>query len=257
MIRCGMLFILLLCGMTSQGQTYDLIIRHGKILDGTGNPWYTGDLAVRDGEIRTIGNLATASAKEIIDADGLYIAPGFIDVHAHVEGSLENRPTGDNFIQDGVTTVVTGNCGGSRLDLQQYFKELNAEGFSLNVASLIGHNTIRRAVMGNEDRAPTTEELDNMKKLVAKAMSDGAVGLSTGLIYLPGTFAKSDEIAALASIAHEYGGVYASHIRNEDERVFDAIREAADIGAASGIPVEISHFKITGKPNWGRTGEMI
>ena len=239
------------------GQSFDVLIRNGKILDGTGNPWYLGDIGIKDGDILEIGDLASRSAQKTIDAKDQIVCPGFIDVHAHVEGSLENRPTADNFIHDGVTTVVTGNCGGSRIDLEQYFNDLRKEGISINMASLIGHNTIRRTIMGNEDREPTAEELDNMEKLVARAMEQGAVGMSTGLIYLPGTFAKSNEIVSLAKVAHSFGGVYASHIRNEDERVFAAIREAADIGAESGIPVEISHFKITGKPNWGRTGEMI
>ncbi|MCB9318701.1 MAG: D-aminoacylase [Lewinellaceae bacterium] len=257
-MKVKLLFLLLLLQtFKGFGQQFDVLIRNGKILDGTGNPWYLGDVGIKDGQVIEIGELADRNALKTIDAKGQYVCPGFIDVHAHVEGSLENRPTADNFIHDGVTTVVTGNCGGSRIDLEQYFNDLRTLGISINMASLIGHNTIRRTIMGNEDRAPTAEELENMEKLVARAMEQGAVGMSTGLIYLPGTFAKSDEIISLAKVAHSYGGVNASHIRNEDERVFAAIREAADIGAASGISVEISHFKITGKPNWGRTGEMI
>lgn len=236
---------------------YDLIIRNGRLLDGAGNPWILGDVGVRKGKITAIGNLDGARAQRIIDAGGQVVAPGFIDVHTHVEGSIDETPTADNFLYDGVTSIITGNCGNSRTDLKGYFAAMEKSGMSLNLASLIGHNDVRRAVLGEENRAPTPRELEQMQVIVRQAMHDGAVGLSTGLIYIPGTFSETAEVVALARAAAEYGGVYASHIRNEDHRVFDAIEEAVNIGREARIPVEISHFKITGKTSWGRTPEMI
>jgi N-acyl-D-amino-acid deacylase len=238
-------------------QKMDLILRNGRIIDGTGNPWYIGDIGIRKGKIKAIGDLREAKARRVIDIKQQVIAPGFIDVHAHLERSIPSRPEAENFLYNGVTTLITGNCGGSTTDLKTFFKDRRKSGMGVNVASLIGHNSVRQAVMGEDDRAPTPEELEAMKELVAKAMRAGAVGLSTGLIYTPGTFAETEEVVELAKVAAEYGGIYASHIRNEDHRVFDAIEEAVYIGKAAGMPVEISHFKITNKANWGRGLELV
>ncbi len=238
------------------GQRYDIVIQNGRIVDGSGNPWYIGDIGIRKGRITSIGGVATRKAKRVIDAQGQIVAPGFIDVHAHVEGSIISRSLAENFLYDGVTTLVTGNCGGSELNVEEFFDTIEKNGVSLNIATLIGHNTVRRAVLNEENRAPTAAELRQMQELVAQAMKDGAVGLSTGLIYVPGTFAETSEIVALADVAADYGGVYASHIRNEDHRVFDAIDEAVEIGRRANIPVEISHYKITGKRSWGQAHEL-
>ena len=166
-------------------------------------------------------------------------------------------PTADNFIHDGVTSVVTGNCGGSNVDLQSYFHRLDSIGMSLNVASLIGHNSVRRTVMGDAQRDPSPEEQKKMEQIVEQAMKDGAVGLSTGLIYVPGTFSKTPEVIGLGKAASRYGGVYASHIRNEGDRVTEAIEEAINIGRQAEMPVEISHFKVTYKTNWGRSVNTV
>lgn len=238
-------------------QRYDLILRNGRVIDGAGNPWFAADVGIRRGHIVAVGDLSQAAARQVIDVKGQVIAPGFIDVHTHVEGAIEPRSGAENFLFDGVTSIITGNCGDSQTDLKTYFETLKNQGISINVASLIGHNSVRREVMGLDDRPPTAEELARMQALVARGMRDGAVGLSTGLIYLPGTFAETAEVVALAREAARYGGVYASHIRNEDHRVFDAIAEAVQIGREARIPVEISHFKITGKTSWGRSAEMI
>lgn len=253
------LTIILVCLLpfTGFGQgKYDLVIQNGKIVDGSGNPWFMGDIGIRKGKIKRMGDVSTRKAKQVINANGQIVAPGFIDVHAHVEGSIITRSLAENFLYDGVTTLITGNCGGSELDLKEFFDTVEKNGVSLNVASLIGHNTVRKAILNQENRAPTATELKKMQELVAKAMQDGAVGLSTGLIYVPGTFAETTEIVALAQIAASYGGIYASHIRNEDLRVFDAIHEAVEIGRQANIPVEISHFKITGKRSWGKANEL-
>lgn len=234
-------------------QPYDLIIGNGKIIDGTGNSWFYGDVAIKEGRIVKIGRFNQEQAKRYIDAQGLIVAPGFIDVHTHIEGSVLDVPTAGNFILDGVTTVVTGNCGGSTVDMKQFFYKLDSVKTSVNVATLIGHNSVRRKVMGESNRDPSEEEQRLMEELVEVAMREGAVGLSTGLIYVPGTYSKTEEVIGLAKAAAKYNGVYASHIRSEGDRVTEAIEEAINIGRQAQIPVEISHFKVTYKPNWGRS----
>jgi N-acyl-D-amino-acid deacylase len=236
---------------------YDILIKNGRIIDGTGNSWYIADIGITNGKISLIGKLSAATAMEIIDAKGLIIAPGFIDVHAHIENSVMEKPTADNYIYDGVTTVITGNCGGSAEDLKKFFYEVDSMHTSINIASLYGHNTIRRLAMGLDNRPATIEELFKMQQLMEKAMKDGAVGLSTGLIYLPGMYANTEEVVTIAKTAAQFNGVYASHIRNEENNVADAINEAIYIGKQAGLPVEISHFKVGGKGNWGRSKETI
>jgi N-acyl-D-amino-acid deacylase len=246
---------LLLIGIsfTAYSQSYDLIIRNGKIIDGTGNSWYYGDIGVKAGKIIFIGNLKNAQAATFIDAKGFIVSPGFIDVHTHIEGDETKIPTADNFILDGVTTVITGNCGSSSPDIAEYFQKVERIKTSINIATLVGHNTVRRAVVGETQRDPTAEEQLQMEALVEKAMKDGAVGLSTGLIYVPGTYAKTEEVIGLAKAAARYGGVYASHIRSEGDEVTEAIDEAIAIGEVARMPVQISHFKVTYKPNWGKS----
>lgn len=251
-----MLRILLLLAISTsciQAQTYDLVIQHGKIIDGTGNPWYYGDIAVQGSKIVKIGRVDAAQSKKVIDASGLIVAPGFIDVHTHIEGNDMKVPTAGNFIMDGVTSVITGNCGGSNSDMAEYFRKIDSIKLSVNVASLIGHNTVRRAVMGDSNREPTAAEQQSMETMVTKGMHEGAVGLSTGLIYVPGTYSKTPEVVGLARAASACGGVYASHIRDEGNQVGNAIEEAINIGRQAHMPVEISHFKVTYKPNWGRS----
>ncbi len=234
-------------------QEYDLLLTEGKIIDGSGNSWFYGDVAIKDGKIVAIGKLATDQATTTLNVKGLVIAPGFIDVHTHIEGNSLTVPTAGNFIHDGVTSVVTGNCGSSNEDVARYFEQLDSVKTSVNVATLIGHNTVRRAIMGDSQRDPSAEEQKLMEERVGKAMRDGAVGFSTGLIYVPGTYSKTPEVIGLAKAAATYYGVYASHIRDEGDGVTQAIEEAINIGRQANIPVEISHFKVTYKPNWGRS----
>jgi len=257
-MRLTVILIWLLALMPASAQKrFDLLIRNGKIIDGTGNPWFYGDVGIRKGRIVALGDLSGRKARRVLDASGLVVCPGFIDVHTHIERGILERPDAHNYVHDGVTTVVTGNCGSSRTDLEAFFRQLEKQGTSLNVASLIGHNSVRRAVMGDARRPPTPAELERMKALVEKGMRDGAVGFATGLIYVPGTYAETEEVVELARVAARYGGVYASHIRNEDHRVFDAIAEAVHIGKTAGLPVEISHFKITGKHSWGLASRLV
>jgi N-acyl-D-amino-acid deacylase len=237
---------------------FDLIVAGGRVVDGTGNPWLEADIAIRDGIIAEIGKLDPKRGARVVDAKGLIVAPGFVDVHTHIEGGIVSQPAAENFLRMGVTSVVTGNCGGSSANLREWFSRLEQNGISVNVASLIGHNTVRRAGMnGDFDRPPTGEELQRMRDLVAQAMRDGAVGLSTGLIYIPGTYSKTEEVVELAKVAALHGGVYATHMRDEGEFVEKSIKETLEIGALAGCPVEISHFKVSNKRRWGASVNTI
>ncbi|HEY6502680.1 MAG TPA: D-aminoacylase [Chitinophagaceae bacterium] len=253
------LFILLLLPLAgfSQNGTCDILITNGKIIDGTGNSWYYGNIAIKNGKIMKIGRDIKLPATKIIDAKGLIIAPGFIDVHTHIEGDEQKQPTADNFIYDGVTTVIAGNCGASNVDIAKYLQWIDSLKLSINVASLVGHNDVRKAVMGRANREASPAEMQQMEAIVDKAMKEGAVGLSTGLIYIPGTYTKTPEIVSLAKVAAKYNGVYASHMRDEGDSVTQAIEEALTIGREAKIPVEISHFKLSGQQNWGRSKETI
>ena len=235
----------------------DIFVRNGKIIDGTGNSWYYGDVAVKDGKIVAIGRKLNFTAPKTIDASGLIVAPGFIDVHTHLEDDEVKDPNATNFILDGVTTCITGNCGSSNVDIAKYLRFIDSLKLSINVATLIGHNDIRKAVMGRANRDATASEMQQMKEIVERAMKDGAVGFSTGLIYIPGTYTKTQEIVELAKQAAKYNGVYATHMRNEGDSVVYAINEALTVGREANIPVEISHFKLSGQQNWGRSKETV
>jgi N-acyl-D-amino-acid deacylase len=236
---------------------YDLVIRNARVLDGSGNPWFRADIGIRQGRIAAIGTLARASAGRTVDANGRIAAPGFIDVHTHVEGGIDRNPEAANYVTDGVTSVVTGNCGGSERSLSEFFGRLERSGIGLNLASLIGHNTVRSQVMGTADRKATAEEVARMQDLVSQGMKDGAVGFSTGLIYIPGTYASADEVVALGKAAAALGGVYASHMRDEGARVLEAIEEAVRVGREGGMPVQLSHFKIDNKRLWGMSEKSL
>ena len=249
--------VALVMPLAGLAQKYDLVLVGGKIVDGTGNSWFYGDVAIADGKIAAVGKFGAAHADTVVDVTGLVVAPGFIDVHAHIERNDLAVPTADNFIFDGVTSVVTGNCGSSNTDLARYFFQLDSVRTSINVASLIGHNSVRSAVMGMSRRDPSPQEQAEMEDLVAQAMHHGAVGFSTGLIYAPGTYSRTPEVIGLAKVASAHHGVYASHIRSEGDYVTEAIEEAINIGRQANIPVEISHFKVTYKPNWGKSANTL
>lgn len=251
------LAILAACVAVLHGADFDTMIRNARVVDGTGNPWFRASIGIRGGRVAEIGNLDGKTADRVIDANGRVAAPGFIDVHTHVEREVEKIPRGDNFLLDGVTTIVTGNCGGSKLDLADWFAKLDAAGLGLNVATLIGHNTVRSEAMGTANRAATPAELDKMRDLVARAMREGAVGFSTGLIYIPGTYSNTEEVVALARVAAGFGGVYASHMRDEGEKIREAIDEAVRVGREAGMRVQISHFKIDNRRLWGASVQSI
>lgn len=241
----------------SQQKTCDILIANGKIIDGSGNNWYYGSVAISDGKIVGMGREIAYTGKKTIDAKGLIIAPGFIDVHTHLEGDEDKDPKATSFILDGVTTCITGNCGSSNTDVKKYLQWIDSLRLSINVGTLAGHNDIRKKVMGRANRDATPEEMRRMEQIMEQAMQDGALGLSTGLIYIPGTYTKTPEIVSLAKIAARYNGVYATHMRDEGDSVTFAINEALTIGREAGIPVEISHFKLSGQQNWGRSNETV
>ncbi len=256
MRKIATLIFLLLPALMMAQQRFDIIIKNGKIIDGAGNPWFYADIGIVKDKIVKIGDLSKDKAGKIFDATGLIVAPGFIDVHTHIEGDEVKVPTADNFIYDGVTSVITGNCGSSSTNLRGYFDSLRMIKLSVNVGSLVGHNDVRAKILGDANTQPDSAELRKMEEIVDKAMRDGAMGFSTGLEYTPGIYSKPGEIVALAKVAAKYDGVYTSHMRNESDHVFDAIAETIDVGRQAKIPVEISHFKV-GQPNLGASNRMI
>ena len=259
---------------------FDLVITNGHIVDGTGSPWYSGDIGIRDGRIAAIGNLSAAARKRTVDAHGKIVAPGFIDMLGQSETTILVDPRLPSKIYQGITTEITGE-GGSAAPLndaiiaadragyehykinpdwrtfRQYFSRLEKQGMGINLASYVGATEVRRMVLGDVDAQPTPEQLETMKALVREAMRDGAAGVSTSLEYAPAPYAKTEELIALASEASKFGGIYATHMRNESDSVLEAFDEAVRIGREAHIPVEIWHFKVAGKANWGRMPELI
>ena len=261
-------------------QSFDLVLTNGHIIDGTGSPWYSGDLGIREGKIAAIGNLANAPRKRTIDVQGEVVAPGFIDMLGQSEMTILVDPRLPSKIYQGITTEITGEGNSAaplndviiRADvasyqhlkitpdwrtMRQYFARLEKQGMGINLASYVGATQVRRMVLGDENKAPTPDQLNQMKALVRDAMHDGAVGLSTSLEYAPAPYAKTDELIALAGEASKFGGIYATHMRNESDSVLQAIDEALRIGREAHIPVEIWHLKVAGKANWGRMPEVV
>lgn len=239
-----------------------VVFRNATVYDGTGGLPITGDLHLRDGKIVAVGAVGKVAGADEIDAAGLVVCPGFIDLHTHSDGGPTplTSPTGrrnKNYLTQGVTTVVTGNCGSGPVDVAKYFAALEVGRVGSNVIHLAPHNSIRGQVMGNQNRPPTADELAKMTALVDKAMADGAWGLATGLIYTPGTYAKTDEVVALAKAAARRGGLYASHIRNEEAGLLDALDEAIAVGRQAGCRVHISHIKANEPKNWGKSAAAV
>src|SRR5438046_3391565 len=274
---------LLTCSLTfaeKPAPSFDLIITNGHIIDGTGSPWYSGDIGISNGKITAIGNLSEAARKRPIDARGMVVAPGFIDMLGQSETTILVDPRLPSKIYQGITTEITGEGGSAAplndsiiqndrpsyahyhvtpdwRTLRQYFARLEKQGMGINLASYVGATQARRMVLGDDDKQPTAEQLEQMKELVRQAMQEGAVGLSTSLQYAPAPYATTEELIALASEASKWGGTYASHIRNEGDSIMPALDEAFRIGREARIPVEIWHLKAAGKPNWGRMHEIV
>jgi N-acyl-D-amino-acid deacylase len=234
-------------------------IQNATIIDGSGAKAFKGDILVRDGKIAQVaeaGKIAPVTGVQVLDVKGLVVAPGFIDVHTHAD-EVADRPLAANFIRMGVTSIVAGNCGGSAVDVAAALEKIRTTQVSINYATLVGHNTVRAAVMGRERRAPTAAELEKMRGLVREAMSAGAVGFSTGLQYVPGTYAETAEIVELAKVSGAAGGVYASHMRNEGTAIDEAVAETIAVGEAAQCPVQISHLKIDSPSRWGEAERVL
>src|SRR5262249_5609782 len=271
----------LLSSLTLVAQQYDILIRNGRVVEGTGNPWTYADVGVTGDRISFLGRApAKATAKRVIDAKGLIVAPGFIDMLEQSETNLLIDKQAVSKLTQGITSGITGE-GGSIApqndatiaerrdflehyhltidwrDLDGYFRRLEKQGAGINLGTYLGATQVRRYVMGSVDRAPTPEELVRMQQLVEQAMQQGAMGVSTSLIYAPAAYAKTDELIALAKVAQKYGGIYASHIRNEGDREMEALEEAFRIGREANIPVEIWHLKVSGRQNWGKMPSVI
>ncbi len=241
---------------------YDLVIRGGTVIDGTGAPRTRADVGVRGDRVATVGDLGDAQATRVIDATGLIVAPGFVDLHAHLDPLLR-LPAAESHVRQGVTTALGGPDGGGPLPLGPYLAEAESLGVGMNVAFLVGHNSVRRAVMDLDDRAPSPAELDEMRSLVAQAMGQGAFGISTGLKYLPGAFSELDEVVALSEVAADSGGFYTSHLREEGIgrtpglSLLDGVGEALEIGRRAGIGVVLTHHKVVGQPMWGSAATTL
>ncbi len=260
--------------------SFDVVITNGHIIDGTGSPWYSGDVGIRGGKIAAIGNLSDAQRTRTIDAHGMVVAPGFIDMLGQSELTILVDPRLPSKIYQGITTEITGE-GDSAAPLndaviqanrqtydhyhitpdwrsfQQYFARLEKQGMGINLASYVGATQVRRMVLGDDDKQPTTAQLDQMRELVRQAMCEGALGVSTSLEYAPAPYANTEELIALASEASKFGGIYATHMRDESNSILTAIDETLRIGREGHIPVEIWHLKVAGKANWGRMPEVV
>ncbi|MFN0067194.1 MAG: N-acyl-D-amino-acid deacylase family protein [Limisphaerales bacterium] len=251
-----LIVLLALAGFAAGGADFDLVIRGGRVVDGTGNPAQFADVAIRDGRIAAIGRVTGHAAREL-DARGCVVAPGFMDVHTHADDVAE-QSRAENFVRMGVTTVIAGNCGSSAVDLAAWFRAIETNGVSVNVGVLVGQGSVRSQVMGGSfRRPPMPEELDRMRVLVEDGMKAGALGLSTGLIYLPGVFSTTEELIELARVVGRHDGVYATHMRSEGTDILGALAEAFRIGREAGVRVQISHLKLSGNAAWGRTKEVL
>jgi N-acyl-D-amino-acid deacylase len=239
-------------------QDYDLLLRGGRVVDGSGNPWHRADVAVRGDTIVAIGAGLKGSARRVIELpSGTVLAPGFIDLHTHARRGILTVPTADNYVRQGVTTLVEGPDGGSPVPLKPFLDQVAGRRITPNFASFIGQGSIREKVIGRIDRQATADEIERMKELVAEGMRDGAFGMSTGLFYVPGTFTPTDEIVELARVAGAMGGIHISHMRQEASGVLESVAETIAIGERGFLPTQVTHHKIIGTPNWGRSVETL
>ncbi len=245
------------CDQTTAG--YDILITNGKIVDGAGGPGFTGDIGINGDTIVAVGDLSGKTAGTYIDAQGLVIAPGFIDMHTHCDGDLGRSDSNINlnYLIQGTTTVVTGNCGDGTFKIAETKEKWEKQGIGTNAVHLVGFGTVRQKVMGREPREPTPEELEKIREIVRQAMKEGAWGMSTGLEYIPGRYATTEEIIEVAKVVGEYGGVYASHQRNEFDRVPEATQETIRIAEEAGVRANVSHLKVCRKNYWGKMEEVV
>ncbi|HUB32079.1 MAG TPA: D-aminoacylase [Bryobacteraceae bacterium] len=241
----------------AQAPRFDVLITGGRIVDGSGAAWFYGDLGIRGDSIAAIGNLTGATAATVIDAKGSTVAPGFIDIHSHGRRGIGRVPTAENYLREGVTTIIEGPDGSSPLPIADFLGGVAKLKISINFGTMVGQGSIRAAVVGLANRKATPEEIEKMKALAAQGMRDGAFGLSTGLFYVPGNFSSTEEVIELAKVVGRMGGMHISHMREEAAHVLDSVRETIRIGEEGGLPTQITHHKIIGRENWGKSVETL
>ena len=241
----------------AQTNRFDILIAGAKVVDGSANAWYNADVGIRRDTIAAVGLLPDATAAVRIDGRGMVVAPGFIDIHSHGRRGIFNVPTAENYLREGVTTIIEGPDGSSPLPLKPFFDSVEKTPISINFAAFVGQGSIRSQVMGLVNRKATPEEIEKMKEIAAQAMRDGAFGLSTGLFYVPGNFTPTEEVIEIAKVVGRMGGMHISHMRDEADHVLDSVRETIRIGEEGGLPTQITHHKIIGQKNWGRSVETL
>ncbi|MEO8367722.1 MAG: D-aminoacylase [Candidatus Solibacter sp.] len=256
MLRCVLLLLFTL-PVWSQPVPYDVIITGARVVDGSGSPWYFADIGVRGDTIVAVGPLGNAPAATRIDGRGMVVAPGFIDIHSHGRRGINATPTAENYLREGVTTIIEGPDGSSPLPISTFLDDVRKLPISINFATFVGQGSIRQAVVGLANRPATPEELEKMKAMAAQAMRDGAFGLSTGLFYVPGNFTPTEEVIELAKVVGKLGGIHISHMREEASHVLDSVRETIRIGEEGGLPTQITHHKMIGQPSWGRSVDSL
>ena len=238
-------------------ESFDLLVKNGRIVDGTGTPWYEADIGIVGDRITRVGNLSGATAPQVIDATGLIVAPGFIDPHTHALRGIFDVPNAESALLQGVTTLTEGNDGSSPYPIDRHYADIQDLRISPNWAVFVGQGTIRQRVIGFGLRKASPQEMDRMKQMVRDAMEQGALGISTGLFYVPGSFTSTEEVIELSKVAAEYNGIYISHIREEAAQLIDSVQETIRIGEEAGIPVQITHHKVIGVENWGASIESL
>lgn len=260
--QLALAFVAALAVLQAQDPQYDFIIRNARVVDGTGSPWFRGEIGIRGDQIAAIARRIDAPASRVIDAANQIVAPGFVDIHVHALGGagvppdvfpIVEVPTADNYVRQGVTTLITGPDGFSPIPLRPALERIAMTGITPNIGSFIGHGAVREAVFGSVNRAPSVDELERMRAVVREGMRDGAFGLSTGLFYVPATFSKTDEVIELAKVAGAMGGMHISHVRDEEQDVEGSVRETIAIGEQGGLPTQVTHHKTIGKSAWGKT----
>lgn len=251
---------LAVCSVTSlfaQSQSFDVVITGGKIVDGSGDPWYYGDVAIRGDTIAAIGKFDAVSAARRLDAKGMVVAPGFIDIHTHARRGISLDPAAQNYTRQGVTTLLEGPDGSSPLPIAKFLSEIGALHLGPNFGTFAGQGSIRQSVMGLVNRPATPEEIEKMRQITRQAMLDGAFGVTTGLFYVPGNFTPTEEVIELEKVVGAMGGMHHSHMREEASHVLDSVRETIRIGEEGGLPTQVTHHKIIGAPNWGKSVDTL
>ncbi len=257
MFRSAALLFLLTAALSAQSAPFDIVIAGARVVDGSGSPWYFADIGIRGDTIAAVGPLGNAPARLRIDAKGMVVAPGFIDIHSHGRRGIAAVPTAENYLREGVTTIVEGPDGSSPVPVAPFLEEIRKTPVTVNFATFVGQGSIRQSVIGLANRKATPEELEKMRGITAQAMRDGAFGMSTGLFYVPGNFTPTEEVIELAKVVGRMGGIHISHMRDEAAHVLDSVRETIRIGEEGGLPTQITHHKMIGQPSWGQSVESL